>query len=281
MLRKQASGRFKLRGEEGQFRAVFATFNVVDDDGDVTLPGAFTEGQKTRVAQWGHNWSALPVGKGEIGANEREAWIDGEFFLETEAGRETHQIVKELGELQEWSYGYDVEDSSQGTFEGKSVRFLKRLHVHEVSPVMVGAGVGTHTVAIKGDGDLDGAARAAAELMLSRPAVQGDSESLKLRVALMALEQELEALGPKHPGVIGAQVKIAMLEMDPEPGGGISIGERFIRETMSQGHSRIWAESELDLRRNQMARLLSQQRPALPMSAHREAAGRLLEREAV
>ena len=36
-------------GEEGTFEAVFATFNVVDRDGDVTKPGAFRDGQKVRI----------------------------------------------------------------------------------------------------------------------------------------------------------------------------------------------------------------------------------------
>jgi hypothetical protein len=55
--------------------------------------------------------------------------------------------------LQEWSYSFDILDASFGEFEGKQVRFLRKLKVHEVSPVMLGAGIGTHTRAIKSDGD--------------------------------------------------------------------------------------------------------------------------------
>jgi hypothetical protein len=56
-----------------------------------------------------------------------------------------------LAELQEWSYGFKVLESEEGEFEGRQVRFLKKMQVFEVSPVMQGAGVETMTVAIKGE----------------------------------------------------------------------------------------------------------------------------------
>jgi hypothetical protein len=140
----------KADGEQGLVQAVFATLNVVDSDGDVTLPGAFGN-QKVRLGAWGHAWQELPVGKGTIGEEGDKAVFDGAFFLDTEAGKEHYLTVKNLAELQEWSYGFRVLDSEVGQFEGKDVRFLKSLQVFEVSPVMQGAGVDTMTVAIKGE----------------------------------------------------------------------------------------------------------------------------------
>jgi HK97 family phage prohead protease len=148
----------KADGEEGSFSAVFATLNVIDHDGDVTVPGAFRDGQKVRIAYWGHRWQDLPVGKGVIHADEEKAWVDGRFFLDTNAGLETYRTVKALEELQEWSYGFDIEKWSVGKFADREVRFLEGLNVHEVSPVMLGAGIGTQTTAIKAaDGRGDGA----------------------------------------------------------------------------------------------------------------------------
>jgi len=132
--------RLKEDGEEGTFEAVFATLNVVDRDGDVTKPGAFRDGQKVRVSAWGHNWHDLPVGKGVIHADEEKAWVEGQFFLDTEGGRETYRTVKGLEDLQEWSYGFDILESSGGEFDGERVRYLERLDVYEVSPVMGLAG---------------------------------------------------------------------------------------------------------------------------------------------
>jgi len=139
----------KTDGEPGQFEAKFATLNVVDKDGDVTLPGAFTDGEPVRISAWAHGWDKLPVGRGEIHERDGAAIVDGKFFLNTQIGREHYETVKALGDLQEWSYGFEVVEAEPGTFDGREVRFLKRLKVHEVSPVMRGAGVDTRTVAIK------------------------------------------------------------------------------------------------------------------------------------
>jgi HK97 family phage prohead protease len=144
---------FKEGDEKGSFRAVFATFNVRDLDGDVTLPGAFTDGEKVRIAYWGHRWHDLPVGRGVIHADDEKAWVDGKFFLDTQAGMETYKTVKNLAELQEWSYGFDITESESGQFEEQDVRILKKMVVHEVSPVLLGAGIGTMTTDIKGAKD--------------------------------------------------------------------------------------------------------------------------------
>ena len=41
----------KIDGDAGAFRATIATLNVIDKDGDVTVPGAFRKGQEVRIAQ--------------------------------------------------------------------------------------------------------------------------------------------------------------------------------------------------------------------------------------
>lgn len=144
-----AAADFKASGDTGAFRATLATLQVIDKDGDVTRPGAFVVGTPVKIMQWGHNWSALAVGKGVLGADDERAWVDGQFFLDTTAGKETYLTVKALGDLQEWSYGYTVGQASYGEQEGRSVRFLEKLNVFEASPVMIGAGVGTGTDSIK------------------------------------------------------------------------------------------------------------------------------------
>ena len=116
----------------------------------------FTDGQKVRISYWGHRWHDLPVGRGEIQSDDEKAWVDGKFFLDTQAGLETYKTVKNLAELQEWSYGFDIDESYSGQFEEQDVRFLKKMIVHEVSPVMLGAGIGTMTEAIKGQKTEDG-----------------------------------------------------------------------------------------------------------------------------
>jgi hypothetical protein len=137
--------------DRGEVEAVFSTFNAIDSDGDVTLPGAFEDGAEVLISSYQHtSWSGVPpVGKGRIRTTDTEAILEGQFFMNIPAARDTFLVVKELGERQQWSYGFDVLEAEPGTFQGRDVRFLKRQLVHEVSPVLVGAGVGTRTLAAK------------------------------------------------------------------------------------------------------------------------------------
>lgn len=140
---------FKL-DDSGSVELAFAQLNVIDSDGDVTLPGAFGT-KDVPMSAYGHaSWDgALPVGKGTISEAGSWAIFKGQFFMDTTAGRDTHATLKGLGPLAEFSYGYNVLDGGPGTFEGKAVRFLKSLDTFEVSPVLKGAGLGTHLRSIK------------------------------------------------------------------------------------------------------------------------------------
>jgi hypothetical protein len=143
--------------DKGQVTAVFSRFNVIDHDGDVTLPGAFDDNTPVRISAYGHaSWgSALPVGKGVVRSTGSEAILDGEFFLNTTHGRDTFEVVKEMGELQEWSYSVEPTKHSFGEFEGQRVQFLEKLKgPQEISPVLAGAGIGTRTLTVKSQTDM-------------------------------------------------------------------------------------------------------------------------------
>jgi hypothetical protein len=171
----------------GTFRARIATLNAVDKDADVTLPGAFPDGKAIVISAYGHkSWDgALPVGKGVIGSDQSQAWVDGEFFLNTMQGKETYETVKALAAagLGEWSHGYQVLESSTepgdlSAYPG-AAQILKKLDLWEASPVLVGAGVNTATERIKspllmiaGAGPLKARALAARMKVLSPDAVE-------------------------------------------------------------------------------------------------------------
>jgi phage head maturation protease len=153
--------------DKGLVRAVFSTFDVIDLHGDVTEAGAFEDGAQVRISAWNHgSWGgAMPVGRGTIHASEKEAWMDGEFFLNTTAGREHFEVVKQLGELTEWSYGFDVLESADGEVDGRTVRMLRKLRTIEVSPVLRGAGIDTRTLAVKATGGAVSAEEVAAAVV--------------------------------------------------------------------------------------------------------------------
>lgn len=160
--RKSFAGLTIKSAAQGTVSAVFSTFNVVDKDGDVTLPGAIKDGAEVVISAYQHGSHAelggkLPVGRGVIRTTADEAILEGKFFLNTTHGRDTFETVKELGNLGEWSYSLHDVEAEFGELNGQMVQFLKAIRVKEVSPVLIGAGVGTRTLATKsaaGD-DLD------------------------------------------------------------------------------------------------------------------------------
>jgi HK97 family phage prohead protease len=178
----------KADSEQGEFRAVFATLNVVDHDGDITEPGAFKDGQGVVIEGWNHDYR-LPVGKGVIHADDEKAWVDGQFLLETASGRDHYEAVKALQDIAEWSYTFNIEESSADTREGERVRALKKLDVWGVAPVTRGAGIGTHTERIKaskrGDGDDD---RTSTEGDVGNDKPSGKVQIAATRIALDILE---------------------------------------------------------------------------------------------
>lgn len=147
--RKSLPFELKAASTTGEFRAVFATFNVIDHDGDVTVPGAFKDGTEVIIGSFGHKTADLPVGKGVIVANDREASVEGQFFLDTGPGKDTYQTVKNLGGLGEWSYVFSVLKQSFGEKDGRPVRYLEDMKVYSVDPVLAGAGIDTRTTDIK------------------------------------------------------------------------------------------------------------------------------------
>jgi hypothetical protein len=140
---------FKL-DEAGAVTVAFSQLNVMDHDRDVTRPGAFSA-KAVPMSAFNHtSWDgAMPVGKGTIG--EAGGWgvFSGQFLMDTDQGRNAHATVKAMADLQEWSYGFLPVKFSFGQHEGQDVRFLDSLDVFEVSPVLRGAGLGTHTMSIK------------------------------------------------------------------------------------------------------------------------------------
>lgn len=140
--------------DQGLVTALFSRFDVKDHDGDVTVKGAFQNGAPVRISAYNHtSWSgSLPVGKGVIEETGDGAILKGEFFMNTALGRDTFEVVKQLGELGEWSYGFDITAEDYGDHEGERVRFIKGVQVHEVSPVLRGAGIDTRTLTAKSAG---------------------------------------------------------------------------------------------------------------------------------
>ncbi|MEP4560829.1 MAG: HK97 family phage prohead protease [Nitratireductor sp.] len=142
--------------EAGHGLARIATLAAIDHDGDTYLPGAFS--WKEGGHQWvsilpAHDRGSVPLGKARVYEDTDAAFAELHLNLASQAGKDWHAALKfdvEKGvAVQEWSYGFGVLDKADESRDGKPVRVLKRLVVHEVSPVVRGAGIGTGTLALK------------------------------------------------------------------------------------------------------------------------------------
>lgn len=218
-MRTKSLSRVEIKdADKGTVAAVFSTFNAIDSDMDVTIPGAFKDGAPWKISAYGHgSWvGRLPVGKGTVRVTDTEAILDGQFFMDVPEAESTFKVVKNMGELQEWSYSVHPLKYSYGEFGDppKRVRFLEQLAEGEVSPVLAGAGVGTRTLAAKGSG---------LTLFDEATAVLADVDNLAERAAdvLAKRQQKGKGLGADSRALveqIEAQLKrLRELVDDPEP----------------------------------------------------------------
>lgn len=154
-LGTKACGAFAIKSATlGEVEAVVATLNVVDRDAEVILPGAIPDGTPVKLSGYGHDamFGAAPVGKGTLATRGEQVVFTGRFFMSTQRGLESFATLKELGGNQEWSFGFRVLESDRAPeawARRGAVRLLKRLEPFEVSPVIVGAGIGTGTLSAK------------------------------------------------------------------------------------------------------------------------------------
>jgi len=152
---KSFQSEIKEVSDEGEFEAVIATLGVIDSDGDIIEKGAFSGA--TISIQPAHDSRALSLGKGRVVEVGDQAIIKAKFNLETQSGREWHSQLKfDLANppaVQEWSFGFMTLKDEMVTRDGKTIRLLKKLKEFEVSPVLLGAGMGTGTVSVKNKGE--------------------------------------------------------------------------------------------------------------------------------
>ncbi|RTL20039.1 MAG: hypothetical protein EKK55_18440 [Rhodocyclaceae bacterium] len=225
--RKSLPFELKAASTTGEFRAVFATFNVIDHDGDVTVPGAFKDGTEVIIGSFGHKTADLPVGKGVIVANDREASVEGKFFLDTGPGKDTYQTVKNLGGLGEWSYVFSVLKQSFGEKDGRPVRYLEDMKVYSVDPVLAGAGIDTRTTDIKSlsfvehGEEVKDALQEYLSRVKERTAVRG-TEGRSLSVANVA------SLGELAESLKNLQGELGQL-LQPEPKSNELVAREFVR----------------------------------------------------
>jgi len=141
----------KAVDDTGTALIAFATLGAIDHDGDYLFADSI--GRKTTRLQPAHDWKAPAMGVAKTFEQDSEARANVLFNLKMESGREWHQSILgnfRSGLTQEWSFAYDVlEDDPKFARSIGAKRAFRKLDIHEISPVLKGAGINTRTLEVK------------------------------------------------------------------------------------------------------------------------------------
>ena len=160
---KQAAATVKAVGTgelaEGEFIALVAVFNNVDSYGDVVMPGAFTDTLADWTARkavlpvvWAHRWEDPFSHIGHVIEAEETVeglLVKGLLDLENPTAVQVRKLLVD-GRINQFSFGFDVDEGGWGERDGREVYELKKLTLHEVGPCLLGVNRQTELRDVKG-----------------------------------------------------------------------------------------------------------------------------------
>jgi hypothetical protein len=156
VLKHLTFGGFTVKdADKGEIEAKVATLEVVDKDGDIIRKSALPKAATVAMSAWGHDavFGARPAGSGKLKTEGRHLVFDGRAFLTTWNGKETFETLKQYPEA-EWSFGFRItgwEDPDEDERKAGAWRVITKMEAFEVSPVLIGAGLGTGTSSLKSE----------------------------------------------------------------------------------------------------------------------------------
>jgi uncharacterized protein len=145
------SAEVKLDYEGRTIEGYAAAFNNVDLVNDVIVPGAFAKtlverGSRVKLL-WQHD-TKQPLGKIlEMKEDPRGLFFKA-IISDTQAGRDALALLRD-GAIEGMSIGYDPMDHEYMKVDGKVVRQLKQLRLHEISLVTMPANPEAGVTALK------------------------------------------------------------------------------------------------------------------------------------
>lgn len=162
MRTKQVTVQLKADGDalaDGQFTGYASVFDNKDSYGDVIRKGAFLESLAAYGAKgsgipcyWSHQMSnpLMCIGETvEAHEDDRGLFVKVQLDLDTEMGAQVHRLIK-AGRVNQMSFAYDIEDYAFAHDDELGEYFeLRKLKIHEVSVVQVGANQETELLDVK------------------------------------------------------------------------------------------------------------------------------------
>lgn len=154
----------KAEGDLGKVTALVSVYNVAYRMGFMTKHqievGAFADSLSANPIVpmfWQHNWNFTqqpPIGVGTGSESAAGLLIDGDFFLDTEAGRSVFNAMKRKA-LRQWSIGYRITEwSVEETDDGIDIIHVKKAELLEASSVLKGANPETDTLKVASEADV-------------------------------------------------------------------------------------------------------------------------------
>lgn len=173
--KQQTGALLDLSTSEGIVEAIVSVFGVLDEGGDIVVPGAYVKtiterGRRIRVLDHHNSYSVrdvigVPLAMRELSRDELPAeilsqwpeatgglWTKTQYLLNTEEGAGVFARIAS-GALAEYSIGYQVMQAGYQDVEWRGsivpVRLLKEIKLWEYSPVVWGMNPATATVQVK------------------------------------------------------------------------------------------------------------------------------------
>lgn len=158
MDRKTFPARMKAQeGSEGTgtFEALVSVFGNVDSMGDVVMPGAFERTLEERGLPpvfYSHQWGVGPIGHTTAAKETDDGLVvTAELYVEDPSVSRIYRNMK-AGALKEFSFAYEVVDSTVEERDGDEVRLLTDVELYEVGPTLVGANDQTELLQVRAKG---------------------------------------------------------------------------------------------------------------------------------
>jgi hypothetical protein len=169
----------------GEFIALASVFTSIDSYGDRLVRGAFAETLANWKASgdpipviWQHNWTDPFAHIGAVvWAKETEQGLLYKGRLDIEENPFAAQVygLMKGRRVTQQSFGFDVLDAAEVFEDGKSVFEIRKVHLFEVGPCLVGVNQATDLLDIKSGGVAPGPGAAEPRGQVSTPAAGAPS----------------------------------------------------------------------------------------------------------